>query len=486
MARVINQAIAGIRRLLPKKRFARSVSVLAGGTAAGQIVVIAASPILTRLYSPEEFGLLAVYAGLLGVLAVVASLRYQLAIPLPESDEEAASVVVLSLILVLGMSTVSAFTLAFFGTQITESLNTPALEPYLWLLPLGLLLLGFYKVFRYWAIRVRAFPAIARTKLTQALSMVGIQLGAYALGPVALLLGQVTGHAAGTSSLFALAVRGNRTAFRNIKIHDLWWAATRYRRFPIYSSWGAVFNKAGREAPAILFAALFSPVAAGMYLLANRILALPMALVGMAIADVFFSRASAAHRDGQLAPLVSSVHSKLAHFAMPPALILLLAAPELFEFIFGAQWGQAGEFAQWMAPFLYIQFVTSPLSTLFSVVEKQAQETLFSGMLLVVRIGAITVGSALQDVMVAVALFSLGSALCWMGILFFVLKSSGTNPIRVGLFSIGSSFVASALLVSPILLTLLWGGTGHLLVLASVLSAVFVLARYYLIFRAAF
>ena len=73
------------RRLLPRNRFARSVSVLVGGTAAGQIIVMAASPILTRLYSPEDFGLLSVYAGLLGILGVIASLRYQLATPLERS-----------------------------------------------------------------------------------------------------------------------------------------------------------------------------------------------------------------------------------------------------------------------------------------------------------------------------------------------------------------------------------------------------------------
>lgn len=438
-----------IKRLLPKHRFARSVSVLAGGTAAGQIIVVAASPILTRLYSPEDFGLLAVYAGLLGIMGVIASLRYQLAIPLPESDEEAASVAVLSLFVVLGMTAVSAILVGFWGAPITTALNTPALAPYLWLLPLGLLLTGTYQVFSYWAIRTRAFPAIARTKLTQALSSVGVQLGAYTLGPLALLLGQVTGQAAGTSSLGLLAVRRKWAAFRQVRLADIRWAAKRYRRFPIYSSWGGLFNTAGTQLPAILFAALFSPAAAGIYMLAHRVLAMPMQLLGKAIADVFFSSASEAHRKGELAPLVSGIHSKLAHIAMPPAFILLLAGPDLFGLVFGADWRQAGEFAQWMAPWVYLVFVTSPLSTLFSVMEKEAQLMVFQGGLVVVRIGALVIGGIQGDLILAVLLFTVGSAVCYAGFLVWLTHASGNRLIQAWRPSATAALYA-ALLVAPL------------------------------------
>ncbi len=466
-----------IKRLLPKNRFARSVSVLAGGTAAGQIIVIAASPILTRLYSPEDFGLLAVYAGLLGILGVIASLRYQLAIPLPESDEEAASVAVLSLLVVLGMTAVSALIVRSWGESITTALNTPALEPYLWLLPLGLLLTGVYQVFSYWAIRTRAFPAIARTKLTQAISMVGVQLGAYTLGPLALLLGQVTGQAAGTSSLGLLAVRRKWAAFRQVRLADIRWAASRYRRFPIYSSWGGFFNKAGTELPPILFAALFSPAAAGIYMLAHRVLAMPMRLIGKAVADVFFSSASEAHRNGALAPLVANIHRKLAYIAMPPAFLLLIAGPDLFALVFGGDWRQAGEFAQWMAPWVYLVFVTSPLSMLFSVMEKQAQGMVFQGILLAVRIGALVVGGVQNNLTLAVALFTVGSALCLAGFLVWIIRASGNRLTEAWQPTVAAAFYAS-LLVAPLAayyaLDVAWG-----FALAAASVTVLVTAFYY-------
>lgn len=474
------------RRLLPKSHFARSVSVLAGGTAAGQIIVVAASPILTRLYSPEDFGLLAVYAGLLGILGVVASLRYQLAIPLPESDEDAASIVVLSLLVALGMTAMSVAIVWIWGRPITVALNTPALVPYLWLLPIGLFLTGIYQAFKYWAIRVNAFPAIARTKLTQALSMIGVQLGGYALGPLALLLGQLSSQAAGTSSLGFLAIGRKWASFRLVRPVDIWWVASRYRRFPIYSSWSGVFNKTGAELPAILFAVLFSPAVAGIYMLAHRVLAMPMSLLGRAISDVFFSSATKANRDGSLATLVPGIHTKLAYIAMPPALLLLLLGPDLFAFAFGNPWRQAGQFAQWMAPFLYIQFVTSPLGILHSVVEKQAQGAFFHTVLLAVRVVSLSIGGLQGDVIFAVALFSVSSAVCWFGFLLWLLSLSGAIPLRT-VASSTLKAMASALLVGlPVIVAVALDLSGKLLVLATVFSVVGLFSRYYTLLRLAY
>jgi len=474
---VITRAKNQLRRLLPKNAFARGVSVLVGGTAAGQFIVVAASPILTRLYTPEDFGLLAVFAALLGVFAVIASLRYQLAIPLPESDEEAASVAVLSLLVVAGMTGLSALIVWFWDSSITMLLNVPAMEPYLWLLPVGLALMGVYQVFSYWAIRVKAFPAIARTKLTQAISMVSVQLGAFTLGPFALILGQVTGHAAGSSSLAALAVRRKWTIFRQVRLADIRRAASRYRRFPIYSSWEGFFNKAGSQLPPILFAALFSPAAAGIYMLAHRVLAMPMRLIGKAVADVFVSSAAKANRNRALAPLVASIHRRLANIAMPPALLLLIVGPDLFAMIFGTDWRQAGEFAQWMAPWVYLVFVTSPLSMLFAVMEKQAQGMLFQGILLGVRVGALVIGGVQNDLMLAVALFACGSGLCWGGFLLWIMHASGNQLADAWQPTVSAAFYA-ALLVSPLAAYYAFDGSWGFALAAATITVI-VMTLYY-------
>jgi O-antigen/teichoic acid export membrane protein len=466
-----------IKKILPKNRFARSVSVLAGGTVAGQAITVLASPLLTRVYTPDDFGVLAVYASLLMTIGVIASLRYQLAIPLPEDDQEAANVVVLSLGVVLGMSLLSLVAVIFFRHQIAHLVNTHSMANYLWFLPPGILLLGTYQVLNYWAIRVKAFTAIARTKLSQQASMVAVQIGGFLLGPAALLLGQISGQAAGITSLGMLALRKKKQLFRMVSISGLFYAAHRYRRFPIFSSWGGAFNTAGQQLPPLLFAAFFSSSAAGIYLLAHRVLAMPMTLVGRAIADVFFSQAAEARREGTLAPLVAGIHEKLAHIAMAPALVLVFAGQDLFGLVFGENWRQAGQFAQWMAPWIYLVFVTSPLSMLFSVLEKQAHGMLFQGILFCTRIGALLIGAHYQDIMLAIMLFATGSAVCWLGFLVWVIKASG-NGWTVLLRPTGTALAWSVVLVAPVMLFYSFSEGTMIFFTALALSGILISCRY--------
>lgn len=404
-------------------------------------------------------------------------MRYQLAIPLPERDEKAAHVVVLSFMVVLGMSLLTAVVVIFWSQSIAALANTPALAGYMWLLPVGLLAMGTYQVFNYWAIRTKSFSAIARTKLTQSGSMVAVQLAGYALGPLALLVGRVFGHAAGTTTLGMLAVRNRWSAFRAVKFGGVIQAAGRYRRFPIYSTWGGAFNTAGVQLPPLLFAAFFSSSGAGIYMLAHRVLAMPMTLIGRAIADVFFSHAADAERENRLAPLAAGIHENLAHIAMPPALILVLAGPELFTLVFGASWQQAGEFAQWMAPWIYLVFVTSPLGMLFSVLEKQAQGMLFQGLLLSVRIGSLVTGAFYSDIMFAVALFSTTSALCWLGFLVWIVRASG-NMWKVSWVASLKALTWACILVAPLAVFKIASDAPVSLLSALITSAMLIAGRY--------
>lgn len=416
-----------VNRILPLNHFARGVTVLASGTVVGHAIVVLASPVLTRLYGPEDFGVLAVYGALLGITSIIASLSYQLAVPLPESNEEAIHVLVLSLGIVLIMTAVTALLVLAFNGPITTALNTPALAEYMWLLPVGLLLVGVYQGLRYWAVRVKAFSSIARTNVAQSCSKVAVQLGGYVLGPFALILGQICGQAVGSVSLGALVIRERRDALSQVRLSRIREAARRYRRFPLFTTWSGLFNSVGRNLPPLLFASLFSPAVAGIYLLANRVLAMPMYVIGRAVANVFFANAAGANRDGTLSPLVLNIHTKLAQLAMPATLVLLVSGPDIFGVVFGSEWRQAGVFAQLMAPYLYFQFVTSPLSDLADVLEKQVHDMMFQGLLLATRTMALILGALYFNVIVAVALYGAASAVCWIAFLAWIFTVSGNR-----------------------------------------------------------
>lgn len=477
---LVGEIRTGIKKLLPKNSFARSVSVLVGGTASSQVLLVLAAPILTRLYSPEDFGLVAVYAGLLGLVVVVASLRYELAIPLPEDDLEAAHIVVLSLLMVLGMTILSSCAVFFFGDFICLKLNVPVLASYLWLLPIGVLLAGTYKVFNYWAIRARNFSSIASTKIRQSLVTLLIQLIAFKAGGVGLLIGQAGGHCVGSLTLAKSAFSND--GFKKIGLAGTRKAAVRYRRFPIFSTWEGFINTAGFQLPPLMFSVFFNTGAAGFYSLSNRVLLLPMSLIGTAVGQVFFSSAAEAHRAGNTASLIVRIYDNLAHIAMPPTVILIMVGPDLFALVFGESWRQAGEFARWMAPWLFSVFVSSPLSTLFSVMEKQIAGLSFQLLLLFSRIGAIGVGAYCNDLILTVILFSNASAMCWVGFLIWTTLSTGayaTAIVKSTLKSLGLTILCTF----PLSMNLIWNFGW---IYALVLSLFFVLIRYFLMFKKAY
>ncbi|MCQ4346601.1 oligosaccharide flippase family protein [Pseudomonas stutzeri] len=480
---MIRQLTAGAGRLLPKAPFARSVGVLVGGTAGGQMLMVLAAPLLTRLFSPEDFGLLAVYGGLLALFLVVANLRYEIAIPLPEDEQVAANVTVLCLLAATLSSLLSGVLVYFAGDGIAARLGVPELAAHLWLLPLGVFFGGIYLALNYWAVRHKQFGDIAATRIKQISATLAIQLLGFKLGPVALLLGHASGHGAGSLALGRNFLRSPQ--LRQVSVAGILAAARRYRRFPLFSTWAGLFNTAGTQLPPLLLAALFSPVAAGLYTLAQRVLGAPMAVIGNAIGGVFLANATEARREGRLAPLVAQVHERLAQIAMPAALVILLAAPALFSLVFGEEWHDAGHFAQWMAPWLYVTFVASPLSSLFDVLEQQKLELRFHAVLLVTRIGSIMLGALLDDLETTIALFSLSSALCWGGALLWINRAAG-NSLGSLLRPTGHALLWSAACVLPLLIAtaMFPGHPAWLLFLA--ITAVSIGGRYFVLLRATY
>lgn len=477
---LIDKATLLIHGLLPRSAFARSVSVLVGGTASAQILTVLAAPLLTRLYSPEDFGLLAVFVSLLVLIGEISSMRYELAVPLPEDDQEAANVVVLSLFLVVISSFLIGILVATFGEPITKVLGVPKLADYFWLLPVGVFLSGVYAVFLNWGIRAKRFTAIAATKLLQAIATLAIQLAMYMVGGVALLFGQVVGQGAGVTGLAVSALR--RKEFRSVNYHGLRRALIRYRRFPIFTTWAGLFNSGGTQLPPLVIAAFFTAGTAGLYVLAHRVLTLPMSLVGAALQNVFFSEASEAYRKNELADKVRKLLDVLAQLAVLPAIILAFWGPELFSFIFGEGWVKAGVLAQWMTPWLVMQFCTGPLTIVNAATENQHLGLIMQAQLFFARVGAIVLGAYSGDIIYTIQLFSLASAVSYFLFLLVILKISGLSLV-VFIRSLVRAFFSSFVVLVPIFVYSLWCSGFMALVVLSLASCLLLLARLHVLNR---
>ncbi len=423
----------GSRQDLGTRRYLSRATVLVSGTAGGQLIIILSSPILTRLYGPEDFGVLAVYAALLAGITLVASVRYELAIPLPHGEGPAASLLGLSLLFAVVTTLLTLGAVALWGEAAAQMANVPGLVPYLWLLPVGVFVGGWNKALTFWALRIGAFKQLAWIRLQQAAGMVSSQvaLGMAGAGPFGLLVGQVVGIGTGLTGLIRKAGPSRRALRKATSLRRLWAVGRRYRRFPLFSTWSDVANVAGMQLPPILFATLFSPVTAGLYMLAQRVANIPVAFVSEAMGKSFLVAAVPARREGRLPDLALEVFSLLLRIGLAPLVLTAFIAPELFSVAFGPDWVEAGQYLRWISPWAASVFLFVPMMTLYVVLERQRTDLLFQGILAFARIGGLVAGARMGSVLLAVALYSLAASLVYSVFGLSLLVTSGVRPRRL-------------------------------------------------------
>lgn len=457
------------------KGFLKNTAIMTAGAFGSQLLLVLITPLVTRLYSPRDFGLLSIYLSILSFCCAIASLRYEMAIVLPDNNDEANELVLLSLLLVIVNALIVYFIILVFGENIALLFNKAKLDNLFFMLPLGIFFVGSYQIFNKYAVRNKLFKAISLTRILQTITILIIQLVFFKLGAIALVAAQSFGQGAGSLNL-------SKNFFKKIKTtnkKNIFLVAKKYKRFPMYSTWASLLNTSGTQLPPIAFASLFSIQVAGAYSLAFTVLTAPIMLIGNAIGSVFLSDAASSLRNGELADKVNLIHNSLSKLSMPFAVTLILVVPDLFKYVFGSQWSLSGIFAQWMIPWVYLVFVTSPLSTTFEVMNKQSEYLIFQFLLFTVRLSAIFYGAYLKELTYAISLFALGSALCWLIFLLRLYRLIGlsiTNYIN----SSFKSLLIGVLCSTPCLLGILLETDKILLFILTFISIIFCIvnARY--------
>ena len=405
--------------LLPAGGLRRSVGTLVGGSALAQAINIATAPISTRLFTPGDYGTAGVYNAILSLLTIIACGRYEMAVPLPKTDKSALDVLLLSLLVTLGFAGLSGCAIWLGGDRLVQWTHTECLRHYVWLLPIAVVGGGAYQSLNYWAIRHKSYTCIARTQVNQSIFSVAVSLGTVALvpGPLGLLLGGVVGQTAGISTLAGDALQGVRRFVYRPGLADLRRAAWAYRQFPIYSSGASLLNSAGLVLPAVLLSSLYGAEVTGWFALAQRIVSLPLSVLGQAVSQVFLGEAAQDMRGEQrdLRRLFDRVTVRL----LPTCAIVLIigsCSPFMFGFLFGKKWTMAGMYAALLAISCSGQLLTSPVSTVAILTGRQDLQLALDAIRTVLVVGALWAPAALG----ASALFTVGTYAASMTILYVV------------------------------------------------------------------
>jgi O-antigen/teichoic acid export membrane protein len=283
---------------------------------------------------------------------------------------------------------------------------------------------GFYLALNYWAVRRKLFAAIARTKVSQGVSLVGGQVLFGLLGwqPLGLLLGYTLGQITGGLSLARLIWRQDADHFRQVNVTQLRAVAIRYRRFPLLASWSSLLNVLGVQLPIIMLTLIYEPQISGWFSLGQRLIALPMTLIGASIGQVYFASASDLARKDPVAlnGFFDRTARRLFWVGLLPMLVIALGGPGLFALVLGEAWRAAGSYAQIMAPMFWLQFIVSSLSQNIYVLEWQGIQFAWDGLRLLVLLalfGLAIVGHYPVEWLIAgysAAMFALYGLLYWL------------------------------------------------------------------------
>jgi O-antigen/teichoic acid export membrane protein len=391
------------------------------GTALAQIVGYALSPIISRLYSPADFGVYGSFSAILGVISAGITLDYSLAIMLPKRKEEAFGLFILSCIATIVVGVIILTICLFFPSTVQSAIKAPN-SWMLGLLVIGVLASGLNQGCQAWCVRVKAFKHTSASQVVRSLSTNGTQVGLGYMkgGPSALIFATILGDVLASLNLARVVFRDLRTILKNFQWNRIWKLAKDYSDFPLYSASMNVINAISLGLPVFLLTHFFGIAMAGAYAFTIRILSAPMGLVQKALRQVLYQKAcETQNAGGRLLPLYLKFTSGLFILALFPALILFIWSPQLFSWIFGSQWQIAGVFARSLVLWLMLMLCNLPANLFSRVVRIQRQMFFFDLTVLALRTLALIAGGLYLSASSTVMLFSLVGAV--MNILYIFI-----------------------------------------------------------------
>lgn len=352
--------------------FLKAVSVLVGGTAFAQLIGFLCLPFLTRLYSPEDYSILGVYIAMVSILSVISCLRFDIAIPIPQQEDEGKALLLLALLSNTIFFVVLYLALFLIHPFIQDFKIIKQLSYWIWLVPFGVYISGLYSALQYWATRHKRFKDIAQTRMTQAVFGNGTSLATGAIwgGFWGLILGQILNFSGGLIKL-AISAKKDLSLVKSNPLKDTF---SKYSHFPKFSTFEALANTSATQLPLIIIASVALGPEVGYLMMAMKILMVPMGLIGSSISQVYLADVNNHKRS--LYKYTIKIIVKIFKLALVPFFVLMLVSPALCGYIFGSDWSTVGKYISLMTPWFFMQILYSPISMALHVVGR-SKEAMF-------------------------------------------------------------------------------------------------------------
>lgn len=367
-------SLLSLKSLVPQSIFFRNVLTLMTSRVIAQAIPVLAAPILTRIYVPEDFGIFGLYGATTTMIALAATGTYEHAVILAKEDEDAVNVMALSLTIALGVSLLTLLCTILFNQSIAHFLKSPEASSWLYFVPLGVFLSGVYQVFVYWTMRKGHYGRIANSAVLRTIVNVILNLGMGLahLGAIGLVIAMLIGQSLEVGRIGWLIWRDDNEKSKFISKIKITEQARRYIDFPKYNLFHTFLDGMRDSGIVFLISYFFGLHILGFYSLSLRVLRTPLSIIGSSIAQVFYQQIAEAHNAGQgIWPHLKKILLRLTILSSPLLIGLIFLGPTAFMLVFGNQWEVAGRYSQILAPWIVLNFISSPISVVPLILMKQ-------------------------------------------------------------------------------------------------------------------
>jgi lipopolysaccharide exporter len=470
MIRLIEKA----KQIISRSSFVQHVMVVSGSVAIGQVISTLVGPINSRLYKPSDYGTLSIFGAIFGVLGVLGTMQYEMALGTVDEDDDAFHLLFVCILFILIWSVLITAIIFFYSNEVTSlfSKNDPNFRKFIWFLPLGI---GFYSIiqtFSRWAMRKHQFPKISLTQVMNNVigSACTVTLGFMGAGIAGLILGSIAASLYSVISLSSVAFADLKLKFKALSLRSMINTAKQQYRFPLYTTWSVLLNSLSVYIPIFILTKGFGNTYTGYFSLCQRILYLPTLLISGAITPVFYSRAKQAQKDGTLPALTTTLINAISGINIFFPVFIGFFGEWLFAIIFGSQWQRAGQYAAAQAPWMFFSFLVYPLEALPLIFDKQNLVFVFQLIQFILRTGSLLIGVFFHNDMLAMWLFG-GTSAIYMLFYFIWLFKLVNGPIVEVLLKLGKD-LAFALVVFGACRTLMWFLNDNIILLSPLLVPV--------------
>jgi len=358
--------------LLKTSGFLRNTAILIMGTGVAQTIPILLQPILRRVYSPEDFGAFAVYFSMIGILTVIATFRYELAIGLPEKDEDGASLVFLSLLINVIFNFFLILVIILFRNNIAHLLKFPEKFSYfLFLLPFSTFLFCSFQAMNYWLIRKKAFTSLTTNKISRrgAEGVVQLTFGFFRNSSGLFWADLAGGISNNISGIRQLRKTGFRRNFFSRK--GIFRVMKRYSDFPKFNLVPQLLGTVAMQLPVFMINRLFTKTELGFFDLTQQAIVAPFALISVAVSQVLLQRVTEKRQNSRkLLRDFLNISAMLFLIGLTSVAVIELWGPELFSLVFGKRCLIAGSYSRVLIIGNMFFLVVSPMGAVLMGLEK--------------------------------------------------------------------------------------------------------------------